>query len=442
MRDPKDLSKLAPKFGEPKALKKQVRELEKHFDKTERQPIDVAQVTRKFWSILQSEPERLTTEFIRREIGKLSWGLASIYEDSRIVDDSDAINMALELIKNNYRTRYLHGLAYSFFNAYEFYGMSEGVKILKHFFRQYLRKYDGYNKTLNLWKSMSDILLAAYGHKRVAEYIIENEIGYGDITQKFNIPKESNFWNETVNVLVDVLVSKRDVLENLEPLLNFLTEDCNLKIIKHAVEKLLLYYKDENPENINQILFDFVLEHLRAPQLGNNPRWIGVDKDARMVFTRWISVIGIETFFDAIAVDRDRKEFWLQYANKIQYTHVIFGRTDKRVNHQLYRKFLRQERGAELKGGRAQDSAFIMKIDPLVIIEFSGTGNACYLYNEESVPFNLGKYQYYLNELKDPEARRKPSPRKFKLNHRGAWQPRFRSKLRWDYGITTYSENF
>ena len=133
MTNIEELYKLAPKFGEPKALKKQVRELEKRFfDKTEKQPIDTAEVTMRFLSISKSNPKQLKV-FSRREIGKLCWGLSLLFEDGRIVDDINTTSIALELILRNYRTRYLHGLAYSFFHTYS-PNLSQGVGLLKHFF--------------------------------------------------------------------------------------------------------------------------------------------------------------------------------------------------------------------------------------------------------------------------------------------------------------------
>ena len=68
--------------------------------------------------------------------------------------------------------------------------------------------------------------------------------------------------------------------------------------------------------------------------------------------------------------------------------------------------------------------AFVMRIGPLLAIEFGMTGNACYIFAASE--FNSDLNQQWLDSKRDL----KQSNRRKWLAHQGQWEPRFDSALR------------
>lgn len=133
-----------------------------------------------------------------------------------------------------------------------------------------------------------------------------------------------------------------------------------------------------------------------------------------------------------IAMDTDRKNFWLRYLDSIEYSRVIFGRQalEIGIKETEIRNFILQRRHAQLERCDRKISAFILKIKDAVIVEFSRKGNACYFYSKHNLPFEMDARSYKIHELKDTAEYYGT-----KHYHRPGWEDKFEQYLKTTFKI-------
>jgi hypothetical protein len=129
----------------------------------------------------------------------------------------------------------------------------------------------------------------------------------------------------------------------------------------------------------------------------NETRWGGVTADARTMVADWLKLEFIETFFTKLAEDGlgdpRRMNFWKRYVKAIDHIEFALGATARNSRDRdmaaLRKKMTGLLRALDTSGA---NNAFIMRMGPLVAVEFSGLGNAFYGYDaRHSIPFDTTK---------------------------------------------------
>ncbi len=126
----------------------------------------------------------------------------------------------------------------------------------------------------------------------------------------------------------------------------------------------------------------------------NETRWGGVKLVARTMVADWLKLEFIETFFSKLAEDGlgdpRRMNFWKRYVKAIDHIEFALGAT-ARLSKERDLVVLRKKMTGLLcmLDATGTNNAFIMRMGPLVAVEFSGMGNAFYGYDSRrSTPFN------------------------------------------------------
>jgi len=126
----------------------------------------------------------------------------------------------------------------------------------------------------------------------------------------------------------------------------------------------------------------------------NETRWGGVKPVARTMVADWLKLEFIETFFTKLAEDglgdARRMNFWKRYVKSIDHIEFALGSTARNSTERdlvvLRKKMTGLVRALDASG---TNNAFIMRMGPLVAVEFSGLGNAFYGYDaRRSIPFD------------------------------------------------------
>jgi hypothetical protein len=107
---------------------------------------------------------------------------------------------------------------------------------------------------------------------------------------------------------------------------------------------------------------------------------------ARLTLNEWLAREFIETFFDnpLLAIDRDRKQFWLKYSKHME--NVKLYTTDSvsqslKMNERLKPFFA--SRVCKITGS-GQMSALVFCVKGYILVEFSQTGGAFYAYQRDN----------------------------------------------------------
>jgi len=201
-----------------------------------------------------------------------------------------------------------------------------------------------------------------------------------------------------------------------------------------AVGSLILSRSAERAESFQQTLRSYVQS---CPRLGDPrlrqcaPNWRDMDPDARLRFLSWLAKENILFFFNTILPrsdeNRRRADFWLRYHKQIKDFQVAISEQD------LW-KLKANKSTADLplhsRVTQASTSAFLMKFqgqgNEFVVVEFSETGNAAYIYERaafESKNVNLRTPYFQLN------GHLKHDGRADRILHLGNWESPAGQKL-------------
>jgi hypothetical protein len=163
------------------------------------------------------------------------------------------------------------------------------------------------------------------------------------------------------------------------------------------------------------------------PQLRNAARWSKVEGPVRAMVLRWFAKEDLEHFFSLLQgdgqVDQARLHYWLRFVDQISYTRIVLGADAVSNQHPEFRNFREKnaKRYGQLVGGPTHNNAFIMRIGDHYFVEFSGTGNACYAYEDAQLPFDPdSKFLHSANDLKKKISTSHYSDNR--ILHNGGWE--------------------
>lgn len=162
-------------------------------------------------------------------------------------------------------------------------------------------------------------------------------------------------------------------------------------------------------ERPSSLLKQAALDNWGSPQMRSQQnRWLQyVQPDVCAMVVAWFAKEDLEHFFNLLKgdseVDQSRLFYWLRFASQMSYTRIVMGSDAWTATGKDFVHFREKNKGrlSRLSGGPGHNNAVIMHIGDYLFVEFSGTGNACYVYKSEQAPFRPDKSQLDLNsELK------------------------------------------
>lgn len=278
-------------------------------------------------------------------------------------------------------------------------------------------------------------LLSANAVGEFGQLIVANDSArISSINQVFPISDASWLWEKTFSSL-DATLEKIDdhkFLNYLPDLLDLLTK---YQAHRNSILAALLtrYYKSNHRLITHSVLKHTALNIWGSPQLktSKNTWLVNVSPEVVSMVLRWFAKDDLEHFFKLLktekGVDQRRLDFWIEYVDQISFTKIVLGRDAQWNSSTDFRNFRNENKGrlSELLSATASNNAFIMQIKDYWFVEFSETGNACYVYHENSLPFDPSERRLDLKlELKsDMDAEEK-------IFHRGDWETKAQYILR------------
>lgn len=264
-----------------------------------------------------------------------------------------------------------------------------------------------------------------------------------------------DFWFDWVILCANVF-SEKFLSEMLQTRINSIDIDEKKVILAHIANEI-----DKVQNNKKK---DFYFKDYLLPVIGkNNPLheeyWKVNDKlyekykkilnKVTKIFSKYYVSEFISIFFDALentGGDRSRAVFWKKYKNRINDFALGLKDLDIRTIKNYIRNNIPEnsvnsylevlsEFTLRLRAPKSNTPAvLVLSFDSIVVIEFSVTGNAAYIYRN-----NANSYRNYLkadNKYNEDDFKNKLSPNFIDtFYHRGYWQDTFRGRLRSYYHI-------
>ncbi|MCI4185943.1 EH signature domain-containing protein [Dickeya dianthicola] len=209
---------------------------------------------------------------------------------------------------------------------------------------------------------------------------------------------------------------------------------------------LMQYYRSSFRNIPHPQLKQMTLESWGSPQLRSKQNlWLTHLKDPDTsekicsMVRSWLAKEDLTHFFQLLKgngdVDQARLFYWLRFANQMGFTRIVMGQDARHNMHSDFVAFRQKNQGrlSNLSGGTRADNAVIMQIGNYLFVEFSRTGNALYVYELSSAPFNPEKSELHLNdELKagTVKHRHAPTASDYSDNYLTGWMINYEDELR------------
>jgi len=193
---------------------------------------------------------------------------------------------------------------------------------------------------------------------------------------------------------------------------------------KYLAQALLAPYADGQISlEHKQTIQAFLLEHLGDPRISQS-RWVGVPSECLEIMKTWLVFSTLEDFFHILDTTADpiwlyRKAFWQAYLKKncIREAWVVLG---SRAHSLAKRKSI--EHYGRLSGASGNQSVLLMRIDNLIIAEWSHSGK-CRIWHAGGQGRQNYVPQFYQNKYSSDSLR--VAANWWKIHHgaeRGNWQ--------------------
>lgn len=186
-------------------------------------------------------------------------------------------------------------------------------------------------------------------------------------------------------------------------------------------------------------LLDIALERWGNPQVRTRQNlWLHhVDEPVCTMAVAWLAKQDLNHFFTLLkgeaGVDQSRLFYWLRYAEQMTFTRIVLGRDalyDRSTDFVEFRAKNRM-RLSNLGNATAANNAVIMQIGSYYFVEFSATGNACYVYEVDKAPFDPTQRELSLTlDLKRGTLRWKHAPAPYKQGVVDGWLNTFDGNMR------------
>lgn len=220
-----------------------------------------------------------------------------------------------------------------------------------------------------------------------------------DLQKSLAIPQTSWFIGELVRAQVNhaCTLEEPQYKEYLPQLITTLRKHI---LYAHAgLIELLMRYSHCTDTSEHSELSRFAVEHWGNPKLPGNQKWGHVDHKIKAMVLKWLIGRDLETFFDHMAsdtrADQRRLKFWRRYLGSIQDAYFVLGHKALSSKNEDDVELRRRNEGrvSKLVHPDQLNNAFIMLMGKHLIVEFGVTGNACYCFDRENLPFRLNAPQ-------------------------------------------------
>jgi hypothetical protein len=263
-------------------------------------------------------------------------------------------------------------------------------------FREFIRKkvlnYTGKRPFLLTIQKERKFFLEADGAVQLGTYLLTSNRSIKDGISFFRLPdyvKSYSYFSNVVWAFTQSAMRTQNFEQYIPGILDFLREQkqrdtskkCLSGIILKIEGKTDIQLRDKVQNAAFELIGDPAIKAYWSPWNGAfNKEGEELEK-ARQIVNDWITEKFIELFFSQLAMDQERKEFWLLHKNIIQSFRIYCDnyrlrklKRDNRITTYIESRF------GILSGGGSDQSAMVFKVKNYIFVEFSQKGGAFYAY--------------------------------------------------------------
>ena len=250
------------------------------------------------------------------------------------------------------------------------------------------------------------------------------------------IASTSWVWDEALMAYVRVVCDQLDVpfVRDMPAVLRLINGEADLKLAQvlatRATAMTVVRYASSSDHPEHTDLRDASLRWIGNPWV-NRTAWDAHAKSepARQMVEGWLKRHLIKNFFQLLAhdgaADLRRLNYWLKWESKITDMWFVLGSDAVDNKSEPFKRLRKLMEGRErfLDDSTDDNNAFVMRIGPLLVIEFGVTNNACFAYAAADFKTSLERRRLSVHVLKQKGGATK-------LSHTYGWEPKFDEALR------------
>lgn len=398
---------------------------------------DLRQIHRLFFTAIRTG--RLRTEFdTLKRTRQLAWALT--YSEGKLprIVDTSQLNDALQLIENRFRVSTLPGIFNALLKAWD----SPNAEMLRAFVKKHLTAYNGSRKFVQKLKANKEWYCEENSATQLALNLVRSKVKLSDVWSVLELRDHTHSYPYFGAVAeAYVALNQPADREGVADVIEFVAKHNSDKTSRTVLSKLIEGFGYDVSEHLRQPVQSYVLREWGDPRIaGGDVRWRNVADEVKQIFTRWITKEDLRFFFDVVAKACDdrkfayRKAFWLAYLEHISFCLPVLHRNAEYLvrNDPQALQYYKERRTATLIGSRSNKHAFIIQMGNFTFVEFSTVG-ACYIYNNSSIPFNLGDPEYRTSQLRNQSSAEGRVIHSYSENY--SWQNELASWINRELGI-------
>jgi EH_Signature domain len=294
--------------------------------------------------------------------------------------------------------------------------------------RSRLREYKGVNRVISHWKSHPELVLGSQAHKTFGEFLLSDRRKIETACESWKFDENTQYVREAARYAVSVCEKR---LSERSPFNIYLARELLAwanwpegdfrDLVASSILKT--FPGTAFAEELKKLVIgDMRLGDPRLPK--NHANWVGL-REAERRFTEWLSKDDIVFFFEhVLPKGRDphqRKMFWLRYVARIVRSRPLLSWEDGAKLRAL------KEKVGNFGHTNGDTSAFILDFGRVVAVEFSKTGNACYLYQKTS--FDRLVPDFWAVKAFSAPGLKRPEESIDRIAHQNGWQDKMSQTL-------------
>lgn len=325
-----------------------------------------------------------------RKARRLAWALCYRGQngETTIAQSQSHLRTALDVIEDRWRWHSFFGIFDTLLRTWHHDGPR---RILQKFLSRTLGEYDGSRPRLVNLKEHREAFFQADGPTQLAVSLLQSGRPITEAWERLRLPEHTQgyvYAAALARAYTTNAMRAPSPRRHIRPILRFLNAHGRKATYKRCLSTIILRLDREEPvderENVLQIAFRKIGDPAHAPEWqpwpGATDRETEDLENARDTLNNWIAQRFITAFFNKVAMDEDRRSFWLRYAPHVT-RFKVYG--DGNARHKLrqdrrIRKYVSQ-RFSKIGGSM---SALLMQIGNRVIVEFGKVGGACYIHRK------------------------------------------------------------
>lgn len=251
-----------------------------------------------------------------------------------------------------------------------------------------------------------DLVSDKAAYRYALDYLRGDHSAVKKLSADLAIPESSWFWHALVLSAVRRCTEEAD--ERFKAAIPQLISLISSRPVyrDEALELMLTRYRRCADVTVHPQLRDYVCSKdvWRNPKLrsaGLATAWNRVRDDVWQMVLQWVNRANLRDFFEVLAArrqaDEGRLEFWSQYMEQISWTRLIFSSQTRTLawnNEGIRNLIAREEDSYATISSNADVDAFMMQLGDYLVVEFSKTPNAAYIYKADQLPFERYSRQY------------------------------------------------